>query len=269
LGPIFQSVVIDEAGQGTEPDCVIPLNRLTFDGRGILVGDPQQLRPHVLSKQAADAGLTTSLLERLMDRPGLYAQVLDTQYRMHPSLIVWPNDQFYNNQITNAPSTHTLQAPRGFPWTNQHRCIAFIHIPDHEQHAGRSFSNKKQVAMIAKLVTDFMDAGDIGRRDIGIITWYNGQNKLLQKEHCLRNIDIANVDGFQGEERDLMILSTVRSNARSRTGFTKDPNRLNVALTRCKTGLIVIGDATTLRDGDENGYWSNFLSLMPLFNEDL
>lgn len=109
----------------------------------------------------------------------------------------------------------------------------------------------------------------VGREDIGVLTFYDAQNKCVTRSCDMRGTTVANVDGFQGSERPVMILSTVRTTRSGHIGFTKDPRRINVALTRAQRGLIVIGDFHALHAGDTYGHWKSWLEQVPVFDSEL
>ena len=130
-GVSFPFMVLDEASQATEPESVASLNKLQTGGHAVLVGDHLQLSCFCNSQPAADAGLQTSLFERLMLCPYITRSLLNIQYRMVPSISKWPNERFYEGLLNDAWGGRTECPPRGFPWANT--SVAFVHVPEAEQ----------------------------------------------------------------------------------------------------------------------------------------
>ena len=145
-------------------------------------------------------------------------------------------------------------------------CVAFVHTLGQESKVKCSFQNPAQADVVSSVVADLLHGGQVGKDDIGVLTWYKAQQELLETYRCLKGCTIANVDGFQGSEREVMVLSTVRSNTRGDIGFGKDGKRLNVALTRAKRGLIVVGNYHTLSAGDDEGLWTEWFANIPIMN---
>ena len=146
-----------------------------------------------------------------------------------------------------------LRAPRGFPWAEE-SSIAFIHVDGKESQSGSSFYNEAEAKIVCTVRDALLQGRSVGREDIGVLTFYDAQNKCVTRSCDMRGTTVANVDGFQGSERPVMILSTVRTTRTGHIGFTKDPRRINVALTRAQRGLIVIGDFHALHAGDTYGH---------------
>ena len=261
---VFACVVVDEATQGTEPACMVPLVRAAT---ALLVGDAKQLPPTVVSLQAAAGGLGTSLAERL--QASSPPMLLDTQYRMHPSLAAFPSAQFYASRLRSAPSAADRMPPRGFPWPQggegdgDNSPLAFVDVPHgQERRVGQSDSvcNLAEAALVAHVVGLLLGGGEVGAAQIGVIAPYAAQVALIQ--HALRlhspaaaAVSVRSVDGFQGQEREVVVLSCVRANPGRQLGFTADGRRLNVAITRAKRGLIVCGNRHTLGADPLWGAW--------------
>ncbi|KAL4437217.1 hypothetical protein ABPG75_004356 [Micractinium tetrahymenae] len=249
----FRRLLIDEATQAVEPEAMIPLVMGTK--QLILVGDHCQLGPVILNKAAARAGLSQSLFERLM-LLGVKPIRLAVQYRMHPALSEFPSNTFYEgalqNGITVAERTrsHVL-----FPWPTDKPCMFYVQLGSEEISAsGTSYLNRTEAAAVEKVVTFLLKSG-VAPSQIGIITPYEGQRAhvvtTMTRSGPLRQalyaeIECASVDSFQGREKDYIILSCVRSNEHQGIGFLADPRRLNVALTRAKYGLVVLGNPKVL-----------------------
>ena len=232
----------------------------------ILVGDHRQLGPVVQSRLSARAGLDRSLFERLIGL-GLRPVRLQVQYRMHPELTTFPSNTFYEgtlqNGVTISDRTHTGE----FPWPNKQKPMLFINACGVEQisASGTSFLNPAEAAQIEKVVYYLVKSG-VRAQQIGIITPYKGQRtyivNYLVKQGQLNSslyaqIEVASVDGFQGREKDFIIISCVRSNDGLGIGFLTNPRRLNVTLTRARYGLIICGNAKVLA---RDNLWNNLLN---------
>ena len=262
-GRRFALVALDEATQATEPAALIPL--LANAGAALLVGDPAQLPPTVVTRAGAAAGLGTSLFERLANA-GVPTHLLDTQYRMHPALAAFPSARFYGRALKNGVSASARLPPAGLAWPHPSIPIAFAQCAGPERAAGPSaipsdggttLANDAEADAIASAVASLLAAADVPASEIGVITPYSGQARLLRDRLVRRlgaaaaaSIEVKTVDGFQGREKDVILLSPVRANPGARVGFLADARRLNVAITRARRGLVVVGDKSTLaRDG--------------------
>ena len=253
----FECVLIDESTQATEPMSLIPIVRGAR--QLILVGDHCQLGPVITCKPAALAGLTQSLFERLV-LLGVRPVRLQVQYRMHPALSEFPSNTFYEGTLQNG-LTVADRAPRGalpaFPWPQPSHPLIFYNCPGGREEissSGTSYINRAEANLCEKIVTQFLKS-ETSPSQIGIITPYEGQrayivNAMLRsgplKQQAYADIEVASVDSFQGREKDYIILSCVRSNDHQGIGFLNDPRRLNVALTRARYGVIIIGNSRVL-----------------------
>jgi regulator of nonsense transcripts 1 len=268
----FEHVLIDEATQATEPECLIPL--VKGAKQVILVGDNRQLGPIVLSSMAAKAGLTQSLFER-MTSLGIPSIRLDVQYRMHPVLAKFPSKTFYQGTLQNGvPPAERRVDHLNFPWPRKDMPMFFYHSAGKEEISGTgtSYLNRAEGANVERVVIQLITAGLKGSQ-IGVITPYEGQRAYIQsildkheRANLLRDVDVSSVDGFQGREKDYIILSCVRSNAKSGIGFLDDARRMNVSITRAKFGLICCGNAHFIgKAPSKNGVpspWASFLAHM-------
>lgn len=250
----FRAVLVDEATQACEPECLIPL--VLGAKQVVLVGDHQQLGPVIMNKKAAKAGLSQSLFERLI-LLGLRPIRLQVQYRMHPCLSEFPSNMFYEGSLQNGVTTEERSRSNlDFPWPDQSFPMFFLSCLGQEEisSSGTSYLNRTEAVNCEKIVSRFLKAG-ISPSQIGIITPYEGQraylvntmsvNGPMKKEDYLA-IEVASVDAFQGREKDYIILSCVRSNEHQGIGFLNDPRRLNVALTRARYGLVILGNPKVL-----------------------
>ena len=233
--------------------------------RLILIGDQCQLGPVVKSKKAVNGGLSQSLFERLVVL-GIKPIRLEVQYRMHPVLSNFPLNFFYEGSLQNGVNEDDRKLSVNFPWPQLDKPMMF-HVDTGEEEiagSGTSFLNRMEAANVEKLVTKFLKAG-IKPEQIGVVTPYEGQRSFLVQSmkyqgsltaEMYQEIEIASVDAFQGREKDIVIISCVRSNEHQGIGFLADPRRLNVALTRAKYAMIIVGNPTVL---NRNPYWNHLL----------
>jgi superfamily I DNA and/or RNA helicase len=248
---IFDVVVIDEAGQALEPACWVAILKAE---KVVMAGDPFQLPPTVKSHEAERKGLTKTLLEKTIERlPQI--SLLKTQYRMHKDIMSFSNLKFYNNAL----EAHESVAMRGigglFP------SVEFIDTAgcgyaEQESEENSSRSNPEEAHLLMRHFNQLkLDLSD--RSSIGVISPYRGQidilSELFNEE---KMVTVNTIDSFQGQERDVIYLSLVRSNDRSEIGFLKDYRRMNVAMTRARMKLVVIGDSATLGN---DSFYSDFL----------
>mmetsp|Transcript_25711 Transcript_25711/g.38818 ORF Transcript_25711/g.38818 Transcript_25711/m.38818 type:complete len:978 (+) Transcript_25711:1-2934(+) len=267
----FRQVLIDEATQAIEAEALIPI--AMGAKQIIMVGDHCQLGPVVMCKVAAKAGLTQSLFERLV-LVGIRPIRLQVQYRMHPSLSEFPSNMFYEGSLQNGVTEAdrqllSLQSYTGkddFPWPIPNKPMFFYSITGMEEisASGTSYLNRTEASYVEKIVTHFLRMG-VTPGQIGVITPYDGQKKYVQ-EYMRRagalatalyeSIEVASVDAFQGREKDFILVSCVRSSETQGIGFLSDPRRLNVALTRARLGLILLGNPRVL---SKNALWAALL----------
>ncbi len=249
----FFKVLIDECTQATEPECLIPI--VMGAKQLVLVGDHCQLGPVIMCKKAAKAGLSQSLFERLVAL-GVRPIRLQVQYRMHPCLSEFPSNVFYEvvPQKLGLTQQGTLQngvttMERTMPslemmWPSPERPMYF-HVSMGQEEisaSGTSYLNRTEASYVEKTVTQLLKSG-MAPSQIGVITPYEGQrahivNYMLRcgplRKQLYQELEVASVDAFQGREKDVIVLSCVRSNDHASVGFLNDPRRLNVALTRAR-----------------------------------
>jgi ATP-dependent RNA/DNA helicase IGHMBP2 len=247
----YDLAVIDEACQTTEPASWIPLLRA---GRAVFAGDPCQLPPTILSPQAAAKGLRVSLMERVVALYGpKVSRLLTVQYRMHERIMGFSNAEFYGGELVADESVvaHRLcdlpgvaselptQAPVRFVDT------AGAGYDEELEEDTDSRLNRQEAALAAKRVRELLAAG-VPAGGVAVITPYAAQVRLLRELLRGAGVEIDSVDGFQGREKEAVVISFVRSNPEGEIGFLADVRRTNVALTRARRALIVIGDSATL-----------------------
>ena len=267
--PPFHYVVLDEAGQSTEAALICALDAAKAR-QLILVGDTMQLPPTVTTRDVQLRNtIGVSPMERLL-KNGIEEYVLKEQYRMHPSLLIYPNEAFYKGVVQSAQTNGaaTSNQLKGFPWPSpNNEPLAFIDLGNASEiaHNFGGRSNPRECRTVVNIVQKIISQGDVEADQIAIITPYNKQVQLLRTELSnaslihgkkMLEVNVGSVDSFQGQEKELVVFSAVRSNRLSELGFLRDSRRLNVAVTRAKQGLIVVGDATTLKSCR---YWKALL----------
>lgn len=247
----FDMAVVDEACQSTEPGCWIPLLRAD---RLVLAGDHFQLPPTVVATESMQAGFQTSMMQRLVE---LYedrvTRRLDVQYRMHRQIMHFSSDHFYDGTLIAHESVadHTLADLPDFRADHLAKEAAqFIDTAgagweEELEPEGLSKRNPEEGRLILKKAMELYTAG-LRAEDIAVIAPYAAQVRWL-RDHCdIPDLEIDTVDGFQGREKEAVLITMVRCNREGEIGFLADPRRMNVALTRAKRKLIVIGDSATL-----------------------
>jgi len=250
----FPIVVLDEAAQTTEPALMCALAAAKSQ-QVILVGDTRQLPPTVTSTELKDS-IGVSPMARL-ESIGVGQKTLSEQYRMPASLLEHPSKYFYNGLVTCAKQGGQVEAPppAGFLWPSP-LPLAFVQTGNESEiaHNFGGKSNPTEVELVLKIVSDLIAAGDVEARNIAVITPYSKQVQLIRTElsnfrfnRNVENVRVGTVDSFQGQETDIVIFSAVRSNDMKELGFLRDSRRLNVAITRARRGLILVGDQKVLR----------------------
>lgn len=265
-GQKFGTLFIDEAAQALEAACWIPVRRAS---RVILAGDHCQLPPTVKSIAALRGGLGKTLMERIVENKPEVVTLLRVQYRMNEQIMHFSSNWFYDGKVESAPQIKyrgildydipiewrqaTNDAPAGDPPASGQRWG--------EEFVGDSFGriNRQEAQLTLSALQEYF--AKIGKQrilderiDVGVISPYRAQVQYLR--HLLKQreffkpfrklISVNTVDGFQGQERDIILISLVRSNAEGEIGFLRDLRRMNVAMTRARMKLIILGDAKTL-----------------------
>ena len=254
-GMTFATLFVDEAAQALEAACWIPLQKAH---RIILAGDHCQLPPTVKSLVALHGGLGTTLMERIVATHPETVTLLRVQYRMNDAIMRFPSRYFYHGQVESAPDVRfrgILDYDRPIEW------IDTTELDAPEEFVGTTFGriNRQEATLTLDLLERYFEK--IGRQrvldeniDVGIITPYRAQVQLLRRMLRQRAtlkpfrhlVTVRTVDGFQGQERDIIILSLVRANKEGQIGFLRDLRRMNVAITRARMKLIILGNAATL-----------------------
>lgn len=262
LKKLFDVVIMDEASQATEPLSWIPITQAK---KVIFAGDPLQLPPTIYSEEAKSKGLSTTLFERLQTFLPEEAQtLLRVQYRMHETIMGFSSQQFYNGaleaaesvkahtaaELENVNETALTQVPLIFVDT------AGTGYDESWNDLLESRENEGEAKLALYLYTQLRDAG-IPAHSIALLTPYVAQARLLrQLSGNDRAVEIGSIDGFQGREKEAVILSLVRSNDKGEVGFLSDTRRMNVGMTRARRLLIVLGDSGTL---SQNPFYLKFI----------
>jgi predicted DNA helicase len=247
----FDWCIMDEASQSVEPSAWIPIQ---YAKRLVLAGDHCQLPPTVISPEAIRGGFNISLMERLLENPKVdISRLLNVQYRMHQDIMNFSSDVFYEGGLQADDSVRTtllvdLPTVTSSPLTD---CpVHFIDTAgasyDEEQEPdGDSRLNPLEAELVIKKVHELLTCG-VTAEQIAVISPYSAQVKYLREKLRHLDLEIDSVDGFQGREKEAVIVSLVRSNREGEVGFLADTRRMNVALTRARRKLIVIGDSATI-----------------------
>lgn len=254
-GRRFATLFIDEAAQALEPAC---WNAILRCSKVVLSGDYQQLPPTVKSPQAASDGLATTLMQRVATAKPSCVSLLTIQYRMNRAIMNFSSRWFYNGLLKADPQVaDRLLSPidRPITWVDTATCG----FSEQGEGISSSKSNPHEARLLIHTLRDYIDFIGPSRvddelTDFGIITPYKAQARLIRRllkmnyflKAYRRRITVNTVDGFQGQERDVIVISMVRDNDDGTIGFLRDLRRMNVAITRAKMKLIIIGNTQTL-----------------------
>lgn len=253
---VFDVVIIDESAQGLEPACWIPILK---SKKVILAGDIFQLPPTVKSQKAAKLGLEKTLMERCIGK-GKPAVLLDTQYRMNQTIMGFSNEYFYEGKL-QAHETNSNHQLEGIETQLEFMDTAGASMNEELNPESQSSKNLGEVDLVKKIIHEKIDC--FKGQSIGVISPYRAQikelNDALKNEEAFQELQLQvnTIDSFQGQERDVIIISLVRSNDDNQIGFLKDYRRMNVAITRAKKLLIVVGDSATI---GSDSFYNQFLS---------
>ncbi|WP_440998433.1 IGHMBP2 family helicase [Fodinibius sp. SL11] len=254
----FDLVVIDEATQSTEPSCLIPI---THGQKVVMAGDHRQLPPTVKNLKAANKGLEDTLFEQLAESHPEIKNMLQIQYRMHEKIMRFSNNEFYDGVLSADESVkeHTLEDfqldvnsfdNEMMSILDPGEALVFVDTSGRDaeertKQGSTSKENPEEALLIKQMVNSLLRSG-MQAKDIAVISPYKDQVDLLDREVDTENLEVKSVDGFQGREKEVVIISLTRSNKKNAIGFLKDVRRLNVSLTRAKRKLIVVGDSSTV-----------------------
>jgi regulator of nonsense transcripts 1 len=275
-GKRFDSIIVDEANQLLDPELAILLK---FNPSIItLYGDHVQIGPFVESMRAKKYGYSKSLIQRLPElvqkenriyESGNYTHfILKEQYRMHPGLAEFPSHEFYGGQINSSWAPES-QNQFDIPFPNRDHPLVFINVSfgcEQKSSNGNGILNLSEALMVSDILSNLYDAG-VESTDITVITFYVDALEVAEDliprlpnidDDWIQNIEFQTVDAYVGKEQDYVILMCVRSNQTGQLGFLEDRGRMNVALTRAKHGLFVVGNRDTLKSQPE-GSWAHFV----------
>jgi senataxin len=261
----FETVVVDEAAQCVEMSALIPLKYGC--AKCVLVGDPKQLPPTVFSREAARFSYEQSLFVRMqINHPG-DIHLLDTQYRMHPEISVFPSNAFYDGRLLDGPDMASLRVR---PWHSQPLLGPYRFFDVQGQHSaarkGHSLINVAEIDVAVQIFEKLKSVCSSSYKlkgKIGIITPYKSQLQELKLRfqnrygpEILEAIEFNTTDAFQGRESEIIIFSCVRASPAGNVGFLQDIRRMNVGLTRAKSSLWVLGNSDSLMRGE---YWRKLI----------
>lgn len=251
----FPTLFIDEAAQALEPACwaaILKADRVVFGG------DHQQLPPTVKCPEAAHAGLDRTLMQQIVREKPECVTLLTTQYRMNKEIMGFSSQFFYGGRLLAAPEVaDRLVSPMDTPltWID----TSLLEFSERQGLRTPTLSNAEEARLLVKVLREYIEMIGMSRliddsTSFGIISPYRGQVRLLRRmirsqrflNPLRRNISTHTIDGFQGQERDVIIISMVRDNQDHNIGFLRDLRRMNVAITRARMKLIIIGNADTL-----------------------
>lgn len=251
----FSSLFIDEAAQALEAACWIAISKAD---RVILAGDHCQLPPTIKCLEALRGGLGDTLMEKVVRRKPETVSLLRMQYRMHEDIMAFPSHWFYHDRLLAAPEVRyrgILDYDNAITWID----TAALDFKEKNVADGIGRINLGEAGLLIRHLRSYMER--IGEKrildehiDFGIISPYRAQvrylRQLLYKEPFFRPfrslLTVHTVDGFQGQERDVVFVSLVRANEEGQIGFLRDLRRMNVAITRARMKLVILGDAVTL-----------------------
>lgn len=263
----FRTAIVDEAAQALEPATWIPIIKAS---KLVLTGDPFQLPPTVKSQEAAKKGFNITMIEKCLKRLQ-QVNLLNIQYRMNEGIMGFSNRQFYNNELMAAPEVkdHRLDIAADAP-------VIFIDtagcgFDEKVHHAYQSKYNPEEFQVLREHLYQIAEAFlEKIPPSIALISPYREQalhmEDELKDDPMLSKLDLSinTIDGFQGQEKDLVFISLVRSNPKGEIGFLSDYRRMNVAMTRARKQLIIVGDSATIGN---NKFYSDFLEYCEVVGE--
>ena len=255
----FQTLFIDEAAQALEPACWNAILRAT---KVVFCGDHRQLPPTVKSVAAAKGGLSNTLMQYIAKEKPECVSMLNIQYRMNKAIMGFPSRYFYHNKLqADASVAERMLTPidTAITWFDTSKSS----YSELSASATASKSNPHEARLLIHVLKDYIEfigknRIDDAQTDFGIITPYKSQARLIRRllkmnyhlKYLRRRIAVNTVDGFQGQERDVIVISMVRDNENGSVGFLRDLRRMNVAITRARMKLIIVGNIETLSHND-------------------
>lgn len=276
-GEAFDTVVVDESTQSPDPLTLVAVSR---GRRAVLAGDPCQLPPTILDPTAAKQGLSTTFFERLLAAAEAPGVMLEVQHRMHADIMAFPSRAMYGGRLIAAPAVRawtlddlgaaTDPLRPGATWLvdtagtdfDEERAVAGTETnPGGAVLLDPSTRNPRQAARVAAEVRRLLSRG-VAPGDVAVIAAYDAQVRMLREllaAERAAGLEVGTVDGFQGREKEAVVVDTVRSNDTGEIGFLSDTRRMNVALTRARRFLLVIADSATL---GRHPFYADFLASM-------
>ncbi|KAM7272273.1 hypothetical protein ACFE04_026936 [Oxalis oulophora] len=272
----FSHIFLDEAGQASEPECMVPISTLCKNETVVvLAGDPKQLGPVIFSKKADELGLGKSYLERLFEsehydnEDSRFVVKLVRNYRSHPVILDLPSKLFYKGELLACKEDLSsaryekfdLLPSKNFP-------VLFFGIQGCDEREGNnpSWFNRVEAGKVVEVISKLIETADLNETDIGVITPYRQQVLKIRQvleAYGFHDIKVGSVEQFQGQEKEVIIVSTVRSTIKHNDfdkfyclGFLSNPRRCNVAITRAKSLLIIVGNPHIVC---QNPYWDKLL----------
>ncbi|CAN1285358.1 Probable RNA helicase SDE3 [Linum perenne] len=273
----FSHIFLDESGQASEPESMIPIANLSHNKDTVIVlaGDPKQLGPVVYSKDAESSGLGKSFLLRLFEcdpyrnEDENFVTKLVRNYRCHPAILELPSKLFYKGELLACKEdTISMSCLMKVLLPNKEFPLLFIGIQGCDEREGNnpSWFNRIEASKVVEMVKKVRASTDLDEADIGVIAPYRQQVlkiKTVLEKWDMMNVKVGSVEQFQGQEREVIIVSTVRSTVKHNDfdttyslGFLSNPRRLNVAVTRARSLLIIIGNPHII---SKDPYWNQFL----------
>lgn len=272
----FTHIILDEAGQASEPENMIPISNLcTPRTVVVLAGDPMQLGPVIYSREAESRGLGKSYMERLLCECDFYECGNDNyitklvrNYRCHPAILELPSKLFYDDLLMPCKEESDYFDYDSLDIPNKMFPVYFIDVQGFDEREGNnpSWFNRSEASKVVEVVQNLIESSKLTVEDIGIITPYRQQVMKLRKaleSLDMNDIKVGTVEQFQGQEREVIIVSTVRSTVKHNEfdkthslGFLTNPRRFNVAITRAKSLLVIIGNPHII---SKDPYWENLL----------
>lgn len=258
----FKTVLIDEASQAVEPEILVSI--VHGAERVIIVGDHRQLEPVVLSRRCRFHGYMKTMMDRIISLD-FTPVMLDMQYRMHPVLAEFSSHQYYLDSLKNGVREDQRPVLQSLPYPNKTKPLFFWDVEGKESISskGTSYQNLTEGLAVVRLIQLLLKC-KIKKQNIGVVTSYAGQKQLIMNllvKSKLNEVETATVNTFQGREKDYIIFSCVRSNSSYSVGFLSNPRRLNVAITRARFGLFVIGNRKMMIKDDLGDYMNYHVDL--------
>ena len=254
-------IIVDERGQAASWESLGPCAKCEKQAAVTFIGDHNQLPPCLKSFEAQRRGGHVSILEYCFRNPAHKRIVLEAQFRMHPDLLSYVNTISYNHRLYSTMLPRQQDMPRTFPTGTQERLV-FINGLGSESRKSHSYYNDDEAKNVIICVRQLLSSGEVRGQDITVLAAYKAQAEILRvgikNLQISESVQVYTLDGFQGRENKIIILSTVRNNALGSIGFLSSPQRITVAFSRAKAAMLVFGNAEALLSDDREGVWMIF-----------